>query len=178
MDGCIWISGFAVIILKYLLAGCFWIIVEIPGVYTTRYSVRVVFGPSRVRVGQKNSSTSRVSSTRRALVRIAAVSRKAVHVQMFRCAGLSETLSWILRDETLSWFRERSSSLHHWLASLTVLLFYVYLMLPFSIPHHWLTSFSQDAKQPLTFWDIVSDEQEKCQAMELARKGNAHFLRC
>ena len=68
MDGCIWISGFAVIILKYLLAGCFWIIVEIPGVYTTRYSVRVVFGPSRVRVGQKISSTSRVSSTRRALL--------------------------------------------------------------------------------------------------------------
>ena len=68
MDGCIWISGFAVIILKYLLAGCFWIIVEIPGVYTTHYSVRVVFGPSRVRVGQKISSTSRVSSTRRALI--------------------------------------------------------------------------------------------------------------
>ena len=37
--------------------------------FTTRYSVRVVFDPSRVRVGQKNSSTSRVSSTRRALPR-------------------------------------------------------------------------------------------------------------
>ena len=68
MDGCIWISGFAVIILKYLLAGCFWIIVEIPGVYTTHYSVRVVFGPSRVRVGQKIPSTSQVSNTRRSLI--------------------------------------------------------------------------------------------------------------
>ena len=38
--------------------------------FTTRYSVRVVFGPSRVRVGQKISSTSRVSSTRRALIQI------------------------------------------------------------------------------------------------------------
>ena len=49
-----WISWFAVI----------------SEVYTTHYSVRVVFGPSRVRVGQKISSTSRVSSTRRALLTI------------------------------------------------------------------------------------------------------------
>ena len=69
MDGCLWISGFAVIILKYLLHGrlllnnC-WNNPEIPGVYITHYSVRVVRGPSRVRVGQKNLSSSRVSSTR------------------------------------------------------------------------------------------------------------------
>ena len=36
----------------------------IPGIYTTHYSVRVVFGPSRVRVGQKLLSSNRVSSTR------------------------------------------------------------------------------------------------------------------
>ena len=41
---------------------------EIPGVYTTHYSVRVVFGPSRVRVGQTIPSMSRVSSTRRSLI--------------------------------------------------------------------------------------------------------------
>ena len=73
MDDYFWISGFAVIILKYLLHGrlllnnC-WNNREIPGVYTTHYSVRVVFGPSRVRVGQKIPSSSRVSSTRRALI--------------------------------------------------------------------------------------------------------------
>ena len=65
MNGCFWISGFAVIILKYLLHGqlflnnC-WNNPEIPGVYTTHYSVRVVFGPSRVRVGQQIPSSSRV----------------------------------------------------------------------------------------------------------------------
>ena len=40
---------------------------EISGVHTTHYSVRVVFGPSRVRVGQKIPSLSRVASTRSSL---------------------------------------------------------------------------------------------------------------
>ena len=72
MDNYFWISGFAVIILKYLLHGrlplinC-WNNRENPGVYNTHYSVRVVFSPSRVRVGQKIPSLSQVSSTRRAL---------------------------------------------------------------------------------------------------------------
>ena len=41
---------------------------EIPGVYTTHYSVRVVFFSSRVQVGQKIPSTSQVSNTRRSLI--------------------------------------------------------------------------------------------------------------
>ena len=58
MDGCIWISGFAVIILKYLLHGrlllnnC-WNYRENPGVYNTQYSL---FGPSSV---WSESSSSR-----------------------------------------------------------------------------------------------------------------------
>ena len=49
---------------RLLLNNC-WNNPEIPGVCTTHYSVRVVFGLSRVRVGQKIPSTSRVLSTRR-----------------------------------------------------------------------------------------------------------------
>ena len=52
---------------RLLLNNC-WNNPEIHGVYTTHYSVRVEFGPSRVRVGQKILSTSRVSSTRRFLI--------------------------------------------------------------------------------------------------------------
>ena len=72
MDGCFWTSGFAVIILKYLLRDrlllnfFLQIILQFLEfiLLTTHSLVRVVFGPSRVRVGQKILSLSRVSSTR------------------------------------------------------------------------------------------------------------------
>ena len=123
MDGCIWISGFAVIILKYLLAGCFWIIVEIPGVYTTHYSVRVVFGPSRVRVGQKISSTSRVSSTRRALIMGSAT---------FSGQLILQPWLWASHDtDSLDYFQKIMSSLYvvEWTWKLEI----IQIMTPFCI---------------------------------------------